>query len=338
MKRRPGACRIEFWPRFQGANPVSSAKTPVDKALVLLALLLALSAVTPGLAREKYDVWAKERIRYLHSKVIREPDNAQWRVLLAGAYFENRQNYEAVEHLQEALRLQPDFAVAHCNLAIILHRQARQIEAIEHYRKALQLDSTLVEAKMGLGTLLCRVDQEVAGLEYLDQVLQQDPGRLSACYNMAVAYHKLGNFKKAIAHLEKVRQADPVYSGLKQALSSAYFSQGLLHLKAEQPGAALEFFDQALKYKRYNANFYFAKGLAHMKREEFAEAEAAFKEAVKLETDHVPALHNLAVVCDQTGRVEEAVSYYQQVQALTPHLRTIDAVRHAQFDVEYLMK
>ena len=75
-----------------------------------------------------------------------------------------------------------------------------------------------------------------------------------------------------------------------------------------------------------------------MQLEELEEAEKAFVAAVKLESDHVPALHNLAVIYDRTERMEEALSYYEKVQALAPHLHTIDAVRHAHYDVKFLVE
>ena len=310
----------------------------MKRCTLLLILLLALCIAGSAQARDKYNLWAKERIRYLRTKVDLDPRNAQLHVLLANAYYEDRQSYKAMKHLKKALELQPDFAEAHCNMAVILHAQGRLHDARREYEEALQRDSTLVEARAGLGALLCRTDQETTGLKYLKQVLQQDPRRTSARYNMAVAYHKLGDFKKAIQELEEVRHNDTNYPGLKQALGRAYYSQGLVYLQAEQSGPAIEVFQQALQHLKYNANLFYAKGLAHIKRKELDLAEAAFKEAVELEMDHVPALHNLASICDQTGRLQEAISYYKQVQNLTPHLGTIDAVRHTTYDVEYLMK
>ena len=93
-----------------------------------------------------------------------------------------------------------------------------------------------------------------------------------------------------------------------------------------------------LEFLKYNAKLHYALGLAHMDLEELAEAEAAFKQAVYLESDHVPSLHNLATICDRTGRDEEALEYYRRVQRLTPHLETIEAVRHAKYDLKFLVE
>ncbi len=305
---------------------------------ILLVSTLCLCIAEHGQTREKYNLWAKERIRYLRTKVNLNPYDPQLRVLLANAYYEDKQAYEALEHLEKALKMQPDFAEAHCNMGVILHIQGRLTEAKVHYEKALQQDSTLVEARSGLGTLLCRTDREKAGLKYLKQVLKEDPHRVNARFNIAVAYHKLGDFKKAIEHLEKVRETKANYPGLKRALGRAYYSQGLVYLQAEQAVPALEALGRASQYLKYNANIYYAKGLAHVKQKELDEAEMAFKEAVELNMDHVPALHNLAALCERMDRPREALSYYKKVQALTPHLGTIDAVKHAKYDVKFLVE
>ena len=304
----------------------------------VLALVLLLVGAAGGETKYRYNPWTKEQIRYRQARVALDPHNAQLQVLLANAYYEDKQSYRALEHLEKALELRPGYAEAHCNIGVILHSQGRLEKARKHYERALEGDSTLVEAKAGLGALLCRIHQEVTGLRFLEEVLQQEPGRLSARFNMAVAYHRIEETAKAIRHLERVRQRDPEYPGLKRALGSAYYTQGLWHLRRGLPEPALEDFEHALEYRRYHANLFYAKGLTHLKLHQLGPAEDAFKEAVGLDPDHVPALHNLAIICDRTERPEESLAYFRQVQLLTSHLKTIDAVRHAKYDVGFLVK
>jgi len=135
---------------------------------VLAFLLLALLCSEGQAQRQDkrgYNLWAKEKIRYLNAKVIIEPYNPQLRVLLANAYFDDGQKYEAKRLLLEALQLDPDYAEAHCNLAVILHVQGYDREAEHHYEEALRLDSLMVEAMAGLGTLLCRTERQAEGIE-----------------------------------------------------------------------------------------------------------------------------------------------------------------------------
>ena len=308
------------------------------KLLLTILCLIACTGHVEAQGKKTYNVWSKEKVRYLKHKVIRDPYNVQLRLLLANAYHADGKNYEARDQLQEALELQPDSPEAHCNLAVILHSQGIMEDARKHYEVALELDSTMVGAKAGLGTLLCRLEKQAEGLEYLEQVVAADPKHSNARYNIAVAYHKIGDFRKAIEHLEALLATDADYPGARRALARAYYSLGLLRLQARQPDMALEVLCKAVEYEKSNENMLFAKGLAHMDRGEYPEAEVAFKEVVEMEMDHVPALHNLGVVYEQMGRLQDAAKYYDRVKKLTPHLSTIEAVKHATFDVNYLVK
>jgi len=310
----------------------------LNALLGALFALLALEAANPAYAKKGYNVWAKEQIRFLHSRVQRDAYNPQLRLLLASAYYEDGQNKDAQEQLRKALELQPDFAEAHCNLGVILHAQSRLTEAQDHYQKALDADSTMVEALAGLGTLLCRTSQQQKGFFLLEKALSLDPERSKARFNLAVAYHKTEDYLKAVAHLEALLFYNAVYPGAKRALARAYYSQGLVLLQAEQYESALTFFDKMEEYAENDQNLYYAQGLAYLPLKRFVEAEVTFKEAVRLQPDHVPALHNLATLYDHLDRLDEARIYYLRIGELVPHLDTIEAARNAQYGVDYLIK
>ncbi|MGB1719315.1 MAG: hypothetical protein ACPHO6_14205, partial [Candidatus Latescibacterota bacterium] len=57
----------------------------------LFFLLFTSLPILCGLAEAKggYNVWAKEKIRYLNSRIIRDPYNPQLRLLMANAYIED---------------------------------------------------------------------------------------------------------------------------------------------------------------------------------------------------------------------------------------------------------
>jgi tetratricopeptide (TPR) repeat protein len=129
----------------------------------------------------------------------------------------------------------------------------------------------------------------------------------------------------------------PGYPGGHHALAQAHFSRGLILLNAKQPRESLEFFELALEGGT-DDDFFFAMGIAHLKLGEMQQAEGAFSSAVKLNEEHVPALHNLATVFELTDRTAQAWHYYDRVRALAPHIDSIEAAREAIYDEAYLME
>lgn len=300
----------------------------------LIALVICVSAAE---GKQGYNLWTKERVRYLLERTKREPENAGLHVMISKAYFEDSQPRKAEKHLRLALEMEPDFTEAHCNLAVILHAQRRLSGARQHYEAALASDSTMVEAVAGLGTLLCGTNRRGLGIQHLERVLVLDPSRLKARYNLAVAYHQIGDFEKAIEHLRSLLAQQPGHPGGRHALGQAYFSRGLILLGAKKPEESLEFFENALE-GRTDDDFFFAKGIAHLQMGEMSQAERAFSAAIELNEEHVPALHNLATVFELTDRATEAQQYYDRVRVLAPHIDSIDAARTAVYDEAYLME
>ena len=303
---------------------------------ILVAFLLPLLAL-PGAAKERYNVWAKEKIRYQHDRVNQDPYNAQLRVLLANAYYGDGKHYDAAAQLEKALELKDNYPEAHCNLGIVRQAQSMVVDAEVHFRAALAMDSTLVDAMAGLGTMLCENGRRAEGIQFLERTLAHEAGRDDARFNLGVAYHKVGDFRRATEHLEHLFQRYPGYPGVDHGLSQAYFARGLTLLQARKPAVALGFFLKSEELGKDAANIHYAEGLAHLRLEDLAAAEVAFINAVGLDEDHVPALHNLAHVLDLTGRTEDAVVYYRRVSELTPHLDTIEAARDATYDEKILL-
>jgi len=54
---------------------------------------------------------------------------------------------EAIDHYEQALRIQPDDAEAHCNLGLALEKLGRTQEAISHYEQALRIKPDFTQAQ-----------------------------------------------------------------------------------------------------------------------------------------------------------------------------------------------
>jgi tetratricopeptide (TPR) repeat protein len=287
--------------------------------ILRVALVLGVLGLVGGGAaqtRDGYNLWGKERIRFLYTQVQLRPGDARLRVRLAKALYEDGRRNEAEGYLRQALELQPDLAEGHCNLGVILQARAQLGEARRHYEEALRLDSTLVEAMAGLGVVLCRSQHAGQGLSLLERVVALNPDGMLARHNLAVAYHQAGRLDQARAAFAALLRADPHYPGARQALAQVHYSQGLRYLQDDQPQEALLSFGQARDQGAQGEELLFAEGLANMRLRRYSQAEGAFKALLALQADHVPALRNLGLICEETNRPQEAVAYYAQVRSL----------------------
>ena len=91
--------------------------------MIRMVFLLAVSAVfftTYSEAKGGYNVWSKEKIRYLNSRIISDPYNPQLHLLLANALIEDDLKHEAKQSLKMALDLDSTFAEAYCNLGVYI--------------------------------------------------------------------------------------------------------------------------------------------------------------------------------------------------------------------------
>ena len=100
------------------------------KFALATAIFIVLPLAASAESKERYNMWAKEKVRYLSDRVRADPHNAQLRVLLGNALYEDGHNYEAETQLERALELQANFAEAHFNLAQTLRKLKRTKEAI----------------------------------------------------------------------------------------------------------------------------------------------------------------------------------------------------------------
>jgi tetratricopeptide (TPR) repeat protein len=60
---------------------------------------------------------------------------------------------EAIQHYEQAVRINPDSVDAHYNLGVALEQLGRVPEAIKHYEQALRLSPNRVEAQNRLARL-----------------------------------------------------------------------------------------------------------------------------------------------------------------------------------------
>jgi tetratricopeptide (TPR) repeat protein len=168
-----------------------------------------------GLAQARGTMLALERDRVIVQAV---PRSAEARNNLGGALLVRGDVDEAIEHLQEAVRIDPSHAEAHSNLGVALARRGRSAEAIDHYREALRLDPHQTQAYSNLGNALLQQGRVREAIAQFKEGLSIDPADPQARTNLAGALVREGRIDEAIAELEQVLRVTPDFQPARRNL------------------------------------------------------------------------------------------------------------------------
>ncbi|OFW24732.1 MAG: hypothetical protein A3H97_20135 [Acidobacteria bacterium RIFCSPLOWO2_02_FULL_65_29] len=168
-----------------------------------------------GLAETRGAMLALERDRAIVQSV---PRSAEARNNLGGALLVRGEIDEAIQHLQEAVRLDSRHAAAHSNLGVALARRGRASEAIDHYRQSLQIDRRQTQAYSNLGNALLQQGQFGEAIVQFREGLSIDPTDPQARTNLAGALVREGRIDEAIGELERVLRQAPDFQPAQRNL------------------------------------------------------------------------------------------------------------------------
>ena len=99
---------------------------------------------------------------------------------------------EAIEHFQQALRINPELAEAHSNLGLALVRQGKLAEAIEHFQQAVHFRPDYARAHSHWGQALIRLGKLDEAIEHFREALRIAPDLAEARANLGLALARQG--------------------------------------------------------------------------------------------------------------------------------------------------
>lgn len=138
---------------------------------------------------------------------------------------------EAVQVLNEALRLNPADEDVHYDLGMALARVGKLEEAIRQYEEALRILPDYVEAHNNLGNLLMRTGHLDEAIQHFESALKRMPEYASAHNNLGTALQQTGHTNEAIEHFQRAVQIKPDYW-------EAHFNVATSWLQAGRPSEA----------------------------------------------------------------------------------------------------
>jgi tetratricopeptide (TPR) repeat protein len=253
----------------------------------------------------------QQAIEHLEQVLRLKPDYTEAHQNLGAVLSQVGRPREAIEHLELVLRLKPDAPDAHYNLGIALAMLGQLEEAIEHYQQTLRLQPDFAEAHSNLCPLLLQVGQRQEAIEHCEQALRLRPEYPEAHYNLGNALAEAGQRQEATAHFREAVRLKPDYP-------EAQYNLGKILFQAGQRQEALERYQQALRLKQDYPEAHNNLGALLFEMGRPQEAIEHYESALRLQPNFPEAHSNLGKALFQARRAREAIEHFQQALRLKP--------------------
>ena len=173
--------------------------------------------------------------------------------------------------------------------------------AIEDFDRSIKLDRTYIKPLNNRGVAYMKKGEHELAIEAFDEVIRLDPNYVNAFANRAAAYLKKHDYARAAQDFDEAIRLSPglepvshgrcwarailgdleaaleacnkaLQSGLNKA--ATYDSLGLIRLKMDQPGAAIDDYSSALRIDPKLASALYGRGLARLRNGDQAGSDA----------------------------------------------------------------
>ncbi len=218
---------------------------------------------------------------------------------------------EAIKYYEQALRIQPDYIKANFDLGIALADSGRFPEAIEYYKRALRLKPNDPYIHINMAIALGKTDRQPEAIEFYNQALRLKPNDPDIHINLAVALGKAGRQSEAIEEYKRALK-------LKPNDAEAHNNLGIILVNTGRVPEAIEYYKQALQIKAPypEAHLNLGSALANVGR--LQEAIENFEQALRIKPDYYEVYNELGIALAQTGRLPEAIERFRQALRIKP--------------------
>jgi tetratricopeptide (TPR) repeat protein len=243
------------------------------------------------------------------------------------------------------VRANPAAVIAHNNLGSLTLLEGRPAEALEHFQNAFKLDPSHVLSRTNTGMALVELGRVQEAMTWFNQALTIAPNNPAAHYAAAALLTKLGDGDQAIVHYQRCIELNRRFAPAYIDLANLLLARGRIEQAVEayrqaivmnpydtlprinlasalsrggDSTAAIAQLQRVLDEEPGNVNalFNLANTLGRAGRLE--EAAGTYRRAIALKPEMAGAHHNLADALARLGRRDEALAASRQAVRLEP--------------------
>jgi tetratricopeptide (TPR) repeat protein len=258
---------------------------PMWAGLICGGTLLACGVLT----RHQLRYWKNGEALFSHAVAVTEHNSIALALLQndlgANLYRQGRLD-EAIDHYEQAIRLNPQYELAQNNFGIALASQGRYDEAIRHYSIALDIWPKYASAHINFGDALVAKGQIEEAILHYRQALQLDPHSVPAENNLGAALLRQGNCEGAITCFRRVIALAPKYASGYRNLANALVKHGQL-------GEAEACYRSAVELDPTSPETRYRFGITLLRQGKKAAARVQLEEALRLKPDYLESRQQL---------------------------------------------
>ena len=193
-----------------------------------------------------------------------------------------------------------------------LSQQGKLLEAYEAVTRALASDPDILRAHYLEGSLFQKMDQPHRAAASFREALKRDPLYKAAAFQLAMTYLQLGRTDEAATGFRRVLEIDP-------RDNKSYYLLAKLLIERRDFAGALEILDRAIESTSDTAPYHNLRAECYIELGDLDEAEAEISTALGIKADLPRAHYYLAIIREQKGDIQGAISAYENEVRLFPH-------------------
>jgi tetratricopeptide (TPR) repeat protein len=193
---------------------------------------------------------------------------------LAIVYYNKGLYDEAINELEEALKVDPNFVLARNNLDIILKKTGRLEEKVERLARVLDKEPYDEHRTLELADTYRKLGRYSQAIIFYRKVLDFNPGSFESHYGLGMTLKFLGKYDDALEEIKKsleIKISPEVY----RTLGEIYFNKGVVDL-------AIKNLQEAIALDASSAESHFLLGFAFGEKGKVEESLTAVKKAISL--------------------------------------------------------
>lgn len=184
-----------------------------------LLVVLALGALVTCLPLTWYRASAWKNSETLARRTLAvERDNWMGHMMLGRELSTQGHKREAIQHFDEALRLEPELPIAEYNLAGALRDLGQGHLAIDHYREALRLHPGYAKAAYNLAQVYYELQDLEEAARYYRETIRLWPDFAEGYNNLGNCYFRLGRLPEARERYEEALRLEPDFTAARENL------------------------------------------------------------------------------------------------------------------------